>query len=246
MATLNSFSMSTGSETYTGVTTETSLNDEFSSSSTTASTTIQTSSPDDSDGLAAEVGGSAIAVGDDTYAGGSIYGELSDNGAVTSVDLSTTMVAASEDSETADAWTDTFAGVSDGTEVLFSSTVNTQNSELDATGSTATSTSTTNLSAYDIQLEPESTTTVPAAEEEFSGTIEQLESAPAPADGEDVGDIGSNWDIADDWDIDGSIAVMEFEALAIGDDTLVSVDASVLAIEDELSVAEGFVVLGVE
>ena len=65
-------------------------------------------------------------------------------------------------------------------------------------------------------------------------------------DAEDAGDIGSNWDIAGDWDMDGSIAVMEFEALAIGEDTLVSVDAYALAVEDELSVAEGFVVLGVE
>jgi hypothetical protein len=229
----SSYSSSTGSGTSTGVTVGTSTGDESSSSSITVDTTIQTSTPDDSDGLAAAVGGSAAALGEDTLATGSISAELIDGGAVTSADLSATMVAASEapDGETTDAWTDTFAGVSDGAEVVFGYTVNTQSSEQNATGSTATSTSTTNVTAYDIHPDTGGNA---VAGGNPSGTNDQPESSSPPIDVE--GDGG----------LDGNFAGIEFYALAVGDDSLVEGEFYALVVEDELSTSEGFVVLAVD
>ena len=68
------FSQTTSSSTSNGVAVETSMGDETWSSSLTADSMIQTSSPDDSDGLAGTLAGSAVAVGDDTLALGSIEG----------------------------------------------------------------------------------------------------------------------------------------------------------------------------
>jgi hypothetical protein len=231
-----SYSSSTQSGTSSGTTVSTTTNDESSSTSTTVDMTTQTSSPDDSDGLAAEVGGSAVASGEDTLATGDLSGELIDSGAVTSADLSATMVAASEDpdSETAGAWTDTYADVSDGTEVLFSYTVNTENTTQGSTGSTATATSTTNLVAYDINTDTVVNTAGSDTGDEPSDTDDQPESSSPSSD------------VEDDGDFDGNFASMEFDAFALGDDTLVEVDAFTFVVEDEISISEGIVLLGVD
>ena len=230
--TSTSYSSSTQSGTSTGVAVGTSTNDESESYSLAVDMTTQTSSSDDSDGLAAVVGGSAAAIGDDTLTMGAISGELIDNGAVTSADLSATMVAASEDGESATALTDTYAYVSDGTEVLFSYTVNTQSSTQTPTGSTATSTSTTDLVAYDINTG--SATTDPAIGGGSSDTSGQTESSPTPSD------------VESDSSLEGNVAYMEFDALAAGEDTFVSLDAYTLAVEDEISISDGILVLAVE
>jgi hypothetical protein len=238
-----SYSSSTQSGTSTGVAVDTSTNDESESYSLTVDMTTQTSSPDDSDGLAAVVGGSATAIGDDTLTMGDISGELIDSGAVTSADLSATMVAASEDGESATALTDTYADVSDGTEVLFGYTVNTQSSTQNATGSTATSTSTTNLVAYEIDPDAAINTTGPVAGDDAADTIsgddlsgadDQPEPDSTPSDVEDNGSL------------DGNFASMEFEGFVAGEDTFVSLDAYTLAVEDEISISDGILVLAVE
>lgn len=232
----SSYSSSTNSGTSTGVTVGTSSGDESSSSSITVDITTQTSSPDDSDGLAAVVGGSATALGEDTLATGSISGSLVDGGTVTSADLSATMVAASEDGETANAWADTFAGVSDGAEVVFGYTVQTDSSQQGATGSTATSTSSTTVTAYDIDLSDiaDSDSGGHVGGDEAPTTNDQPDSSSPPTQVE--GDGG----------LDGNIASIEFDALAVGDDTVVEVDAFALAIEGELSISEGYEVLAVD
>jgi hypothetical protein len=183
-------------------------------------------------------------MGEDTLATGSLSGELIDDGAVTSLDLSVTMVAASEDDEDAYASADTFANVEDGSEVLFSSTVNKESSTQDATGSTATATSTTDLSAYDIDTEfspaGSSDDDDSSGEDGTSGEDEQPEWNPTPAD------VESDASVEAGGNLDGSFAALDFNLLAEGDNTFVSVDAYALAIEDELSLAEGFVVLAVD
>lgn len=222
--------------TSTSVSVATSTGDESSSSSTAITTTMATSSPDDSDGLAAAVGGEASALGDDTLAAGSISAAMIDDGSVTSVDLSATMEAVSEDDESAFAWADTFAGVSDGAEVIVGYTVENDSSHQSSTGSTAISTSTTNVTAYDIH---------PDTEGDAASQTDSASGDDAPlTDGQQESRSGSIEDDAS-LDLDGNIALLEVDAVAVGDDSFVGVDAYLFAIEDELSISGADVELGV-
>src|SRR5690606_18233157 len=107
MAYSSSYNSSIGSSVNTGI----HVSDDSSSSSLTIGTAVTTSSPDDSDGLSAAVGGEALAIGEDTLALGDVSGTMIDDGNVTSVDLSATMIAGSEagEGDTAFASADTFA-----------------------------------------------------------------------------------------------------------------------------------------
>jgi hypothetical protein len=212
----NSYSSSTVSTSGTGVTNTTSTGS--SSSSAGVTTIVQTSSPDDSEGMAAVLGGEAVAQGTDTLTAGSLSGTLIDGGSVTSAELSASMVAASQSPDgTALAAADTFAGVSSGSEVVVGATIQSASSNQTPTGGAATATSTTNLVAYDIH---------PASgASDVVGTDATGESDPL---------AGADYAQAS-VDITGNIALIEFNAVAVGDDTLASVDAFALAVEDELS-----------
>src|SRR3546814_7354327 len=75
--------------------------------------TIATSSPDDSDGLSAVLGGDAIALGEDTLTVGSVSAEMVDGGSATTLSGTVDMLAAAEtaDGATAQTLADTFADI---------------------------------------------------------------------------------------------------------------------------------------
>jgi hypothetical protein len=224
----NSYSFSTVSTTGSGMTNTTSTGS--SSSSTDVTTIAQKSSPDDSQGMGVVVGGDAFAQGTDTLTAGNVSGTLIDRGSVTSAELSAAMVAASQSpTGGAIAEASTIAGVSSGSEVVVGATIQSASSTQGRTGSVATATSATNLVAYDIHPSTAGGSTVVGTD----------------ATGENDPFAGADYAQAS-VDIDGNIALIEFNALAVGDDTLVSVDAFALAIEDELSVSSAFIELAVD
>jgi hypothetical protein len=226
MADTNTYSYSTLSWTHNSATVTSSTGS--SSSSTDSATIAYTSSPDGSDGMAASLGGTAAAGATDTLTTGSLSGTLADGGSATTAGLSASMLAAGQSpSGTAFALAATSAGVEGGPEVVVGATVNSANSTQGPTGSSAVATSTTNLAAVDIH---------------------------APTTGEDGG-VGAAHDAFTptsyaqanlDLDLDGNIALIQFDAIAIGDNTVVEVNATVLAAEGELSLSDAAIELAVD
>jgi hypothetical protein len=236
MAYSSTYSSPTSSSTSTSTATNTSTGNETSSSSLAVEMTVQSTTSDGSDGLSAALGGEATALGEDTLTVGSVSAEMEDGDAVTTLDGTATMVAASKDPDGgALALTDTFADVSDSAEFVFVVNVETSNSEQNEDGSTATSTSTIGVTAYN--LEPT------AAGSSIDTTAEPVSDDEVPEASDSLEDVSSSSSDAD-WDIEGNIAVVEVDASATGDDTFVSVDAFALAIEDELSLSAAVVELG--
>jgi hypothetical protein len=193
----------------------------------TVTSSIETSSPDGSDGLAGTLGGEAVAVGDDTFTFGSITAEAGGGGYVSGLNGSATMTASGEASgdDTLFVSAETFAGTSDGTEASFTFTADTSSTSQDTTGSTATVSSTTTLSAINIETNT-------------SGT--------SPSGSTGSTDTDWTFDVAGETDLDGNVAVLEFDAQAFGDETYVAADGFVLAIEDRLSMSAGYVEIAVE
>ena len=227
MADSNTYSFSTVSNTGTDVTNASSTGS--SSTSTGVTTIVETSSPDDSQGMSAVLGGEAVAAGTNTLTAGNLSGTLIGGGSASSAQLSASMVAASQSpTGTPFAAADTFAGVSHGTEALVGTTVQSASSTQGPAGGAATATSTTNLTAYDIH--PSTAGGDPVAGTNASGEND-------PVAGADYAQANVN--------IDGNIALIEFNALALGDDSLASVDAVALAVEDTLSVSSGLIELGI-
>ena len=227
MADSNTYSFSTVSNTGTDVTNASSTGS--SSTSTGVTTIVETSSRDDSQGMSAVLGGEAVAAGTNTLTAGNLSGTLIGGGSASSAQLSASMVAASQSpTGTPFAAADTFAGVSHGTEALVGTTVQSASSTQGPAGGAATATSTTNLTAYDIH--PSTAGGDPVAGTNASGEND-------PVAGADYAQANVN--------IDGNIALIEFNALAVGDDSLASVDAVALAVEDTLSVSSGLIELGI-
>jgi hypothetical protein len=220
----SSYTSSTTSSTATGVVIETATDEGTSSSSLTVDMTIATSSPDDSDGLSAVLGGDAIALGEDTLTVGSVSAEMVDGGSVTTLSGTVDMLAAAEttDGATAQALADTFADISSGTEFSFSYTLTTTGNQQSAAGSATTSTSTTGVTAYNLSL----------SGGDAGGTFAETDPI-VPLDTSEP--CSAQGGAGDDGDIDGNIAILDFDVLAVGEDTFVGVDAFVLAVEDELS-----------
>ncbi|WP_372624826.1 hypothetical protein [Falsiroseomonas sp.] len=190
--------------------------------SLTITVAIETSTPDDSEGLAGTLGGEALAVGDDTFTFGSITAEADGDGYVSEIDGSVTMTAAAEASgdDVLYVSADTFAATSDGTEASFTYTEDSSSTSQTTTDSTATVSSTTTLSAFNI---------------ESSETETELSTS--------TGSTDPDWtfDTVEETDLDGNLAILEFDAQAYGDETYVSADGFVLAVEDELSLSAGYV-----
>jgi hypothetical protein len=239
MSNTSTYQSSTHSTNGAGTTAAISSGESSSLYSTSASATVVTSTPDNSDGLAASVGGEAVAVGEDTLAVGSISGTLVDDGSVTALKGSATTAAASEASAGETAFTDAYtsAEVSDGTEFLVVINRETDTSQQSANGNTSTSTSSTSIVALDLQAANTGAqdTVLPASDADNDGDASADPLANPPPDESDIA-----------LDLDGNIAVIDFHGIAVGDDTYVSADAFALAIEDELSLVSAFVVLAVD
>ena len=219
----SSFSSGTSSHLQVGL----SENGDTSMCSTSLTLSVEDASCDDSDGLAAVVAGDAVAVGEDTLTSGSVYGAVIDAGAVTTADLNAAMAAAAESPEGAMAFATTFAGVSDGAELIVTFTFETLSSETGEDGSAASATSSTELVAYDLQP-PE-----PAA----SGSPAE---ADAPVEG-----VPTELEITICDELDGNVATVDFAGLAIGEDSFVTADSFALAVEDELSLSSAYIELAV-
>jgi hypothetical protein len=227
MADSNTYSFSTVSNTGTDVTNASSTGS--SSTSTGVTTIVETSSRDDSQGMSAVLGGEAVAAGTNTLTAGNLSGTLIGGGSASSAQLSASMVAASQSpTGTPFAAADTFAGVLHDPEALVGTTVQSASSTQGPAGGAATATSTTNLTAYDIHPST-------AGGDPVAGTNATGENDPVA--GADYAQANVN--------IDGNIALIEFNAIAVGDDSLVQVDAVALAVEDLLSVSSGYIELGV-
>jgi hypothetical protein len=227
MADSNSYSFSTVSTTGMGVT-NTSSTGSLSSSASVA-TIVQTSSPDDSHGLHATLGGEAAALGTNTLTAGNLSGTLIDGPSATSAELSASMVAASQSpTGTTLALAETYADIHGSPEVLVGASIQSASSVQGPTGNSSIATSTTDLMAYDIHPST-------AGGGPVSGTDAIVESDPLTV-----------FDYAHaNLNIDGNVALIQFDAVAVGENTLVNVDAFVLALEDELSVSSGLIDLAI-
>jgi hypothetical protein len=222
-------SIGTSTSYENNVTVAVSTGDEASLSSTTIETTLVAHSPDLSDGgdgLSASAGVDALALGDDTFAAGSISGVIVEGETSTQADVEASAVAVGEASDgDAAALAGSYAVVSNGPEVVVTTTITTLNSQQDANGSAAVSTSTSNVVAYDVHTSTGND--VPGLAEDEAGRNPSWPTDP------------------DAWDLDGNLALIEIDAAAIADDSLVVVEAFALTIEDELSISVATVDLAV-
>jgi hypothetical protein len=190
------------------------------------------------DGTVAVLGGEATAAGEDTTAIGTIQGKVSDVGTAVIAEGSATFSASSETSggEPAYASASTY-GEASAADTLVTVTSTTSESLQTPDESKWTETSTTNLMAVDLNLSD--TSDSPEAVNEPSGSSsDQQSDSPnedASAPSEDFTYNG----------LDGNLAIIEIDATAYGDDSLVFVDASALTIEDGLSAVNGYAWFGV-
>ncbi|KLK93418.1 hypothetical protein AA309_08800 [Microvirga vignae] len=201
---------------------------------------IQTGSlgTDSDDGTVAVLGGEAIAVGDDTSAIGTIEGEVTDTGTAVIAEGSASFTATGEasDGELAYASASTYGEASPSDTLV---TVTSASSETVQTSdkSTWTETSTTDLLVVDFDLSNASGDSDVSSGSLDGGSDEQSNVVEA--------DEPSLSDASTSVDLDGNLAVIEIDATAYGDESLVLVDASALTIEDELSVIGGYAWFGV-
>jgi hypothetical protein len=229
----------------------TSVSSATNSTDSTGSSTLQTQSNDTSigiqtgslgsesgDGTIAILGGEAIAVGEDTAAIGTIEGEITDVGTavITQGSASFTATGQASGGDLVYASASTY-GEASPADTLVNVTSTTSETLQTSDKSTWTETSTTNLLAVDLDLSNTSGGSDATNGTDDSGSDEQFGSP-------DAGEITQSDERTSDG-LDGNLAVIEIDAAAYADDTLVLVDASALAIEDELSVIGGYVWFGV-
>jgi hypothetical protein len=178
----------------------------------------------DQGGVTTILGGQSTAIGQDTLAQGSVSLKVNDAGPVTIVRGTTTFsaTAQSTDSSTAYATADTFAGVS-GADRVHTRTTTMDQSDQDEDTSTWSATSTTRVFAIDIEGR-----TLPNSPASSIHQVKQL--SPADIDGVDI---------------DGNVAMVQVDALVEGENTYVSVDTSVLAVEDTLSTVNASITGGI-
>ena len=198
-----------------------SIDGDATTSSASVQLTVQQSTPDSSGGLYGGLGGDAVASGEDTLTSADLAASMVDEGTVTTLDAAVTAVAVGQSSGelTAFANASTFATVG-GAEYAVSRTQSTGGTSLNDEGSIAYDISTTTIRAYD----------VPAYNATYDSTVEASPSSPtehneaAPLPDEETG-------------FDGNIALIDFNVVVLGDDTLLLVDAFAISLEDELSIS---------
>ena len=206
-----------------------SINGDATTSSASVQLTVQQSTPDSSGGLYAGLGGDAVASGEGTLTSADLSASMVDEGTVTTLDAAVTAVAVGQSSGDSTAFADanTYATVS-GSEYAVSLTQSTGGTSLNDEGSIAYDISTTTIRAYDV---PEYTATYDSTVEALpSSPTEYNEAAPLPA--EETG-------------FDGNIALIDFNVVVLGDDTLLLVDAFAISLEDELSISTIYLELAV-
>jgi hypothetical protein len=165
----------------------------------------------DTDGMAIVVGGDAAAIGEDTFASVDATSRLTDFGQVTLAngDVTATAIAESPDGETAFATVDTYVETSGADVVLVKTSTTSYEQNVISYAS-----SETNLKAIDVE-NLDSETKVILVD---TSRIDQ---------GHGTADVTT--------DLDGNVATATFDAQASAGNSLVTVDAAALTVEDELS-----------
>jgi hypothetical protein len=191
-----------------------------------------TSGEETQGGTAIAVGGDAFAVGEETIATGDIDLEITDMGTTVVANGSSTFEASSQsgDGDTAYASADTMVAVSLGGTVIAwdidsSNTLQTDNySEWSASSTTGA------VAIYDdaptTDLTGSGSTTDAATS---GGEMDQATVDPETVEFQ-LDDAPSLWDLDS-----GNIATLDVDAVAYGQDTFISVDASILTVENQIS-----------
>ena len=232
-------SVNTYSETSISTVVETSLGDETSTVAVNVTGIVGTQMPDDSESISAGASATADAFGEDTLTVASVSGEASDDGLVASVDLDIDALAvgASSTGDDAFAVAITDAALSDGAEMLFVATVESEFTESNAEESVSVAYSETHVTAVDIDLsgggagdgDPSAINDVPTIEPDV------IEAPSSVSEDPDLSEPPPDASLPDLVDIDGNVAIVEVDVTVNAEDSAVVVDAFALAIEDELS-----------
>jgi hypothetical protein len=184
-------------------------------------------------GTAIAVGGDAFAVGEETIATGDIDLEITDMGTTVVASGSSTFEASSESSggDTAYASADTTVAVSSGGKIIAWDINSTNTLQTDDYSEWSASSTTGAVAIYD---------DAPATDQTGSGsTTDTAISGGNETDQATVDPETAEFQLNDDpsiWELDsGNIATLDVDAVAYGQDTFISVDASILTVENQLS-----------
>jgi hypothetical protein len=184
------------------------------------------------------VGGDATAIGENTLATGIVSAEIDATGGTTAATGSATFSATgqSEGDETAYASSYSFADVYGGeTLVKLNYTTTSIHQTEEKTSWSETSSST--VSAVDVD------STQVFVDDTFDSVTETPYSDEL--DGSSGSDGQSYPEVDQDLTIDGNLAYFEVDALALGDDTYLSLDATAIVVEDQMSTVSIFLAGGV-
>lgn len=172
-------------------------------------------------GLSMELGGEATALGEDTYASGSVTGVIDGNGGTTTANGTVTFTAAALDVD--GAYTDAFsyAAVS-GADIVLSST------------STSTTTVTTSGATYAAATSSTDITAIDLTHVDFSDPIAVETGGAGPTIG---GDVNMVMETASTPLPDGNLALLDVNGFVFDENTFLTVDAYALTVEDALSLS---------
>jgi hypothetical protein len=229
-------SVTTSSSVATTTTLATTSGDESTLDSySTQQTLLDSSTTDaasDDDALALVLGGEATAIGDGTLALGSIEALIDETGAATIVDASVDFGAVGTSADdTAFATATTYGDVS-GSDYTVVIGRNTEVVHQDPDQSVGIATSETSVHAVELGGDGQSS----------SGDAPVSTSESGPLDDVDISDFLFDSSI----DLDGNLAEIDVSATALGSDTLLDVEVSVLTVEDTLSTLSGALVGAVQ
>lgn len=219
--TSRSYSRTQTTTSSSGSTTETSTSQTEVAKTVEVNTTDTTSG----DGMAIEVVGEALAVGENTYAGAEVTAVVDGSGAATSGYATATFEATGVSDDGGMTYADATvltsqAGGEERVVTVNSKTTSTQEQgDIQVWESSATSV----VYALDVQ-EPEYVAPAPSTD----APPPDQESDPPPA--QDSGG-GDDYDVS----LDGNIVVLDASVAAYGEDTLVELDTYAIAVEDQLS-----------
>ncbi len=193
------------------------------------------SSSEGDSGIVAQASGDATAIGKDTSATADVTAWASSNDISSEAYVSTHMTSASGTTGggTAYASTTAYSDIDGDADYGFSLDFNESGSTATGTTSTAYSASLAQdyaLDLKDVEAERDPTGTDEDADQPDAPSTEAgpiLTQSASDLDGRDCG-CGED-------DLDGNIALADIDTWALGDDSLVEVDASLIAVEDQFS-----------
>lgn len=194
----------------------------------------ETSPSTDGDGLAIELGGDAIAIGEDTLATAQVDVAISGDGAVQSASAFGEFTAWGYGDEATYASATSYTDITGDADYSFSLDYTTVTTSLDDGSSEWSATSLTEAFALDIDNIPFGDVESDIATGDPVSVPDETPSTTADDTGSDCscdcGD-GPDWDLT----VDGNLALFDVTVVAVGDDSFAQVDFSALTVEDQLS-----------